>query len=235
MTKALSALEKLKNQVAPAYQSTFDFATSEIEDHQIQEVVKKEEIIFKAFKAYSQNIFEICKELYDISLILKKDGNFMQWYQHIGLNKDKVSELLKRYELFRQVPEEYKLWVSFLSNAAVKLLTTKLTEAHLVHEVAQLGLKSTEEIKYWLSTSNILPLKENDHSQEVISPPDDELVEEFKELKNKIKLLKSSSNITQYKTQIKSIRREMEELEELIKQQENENMTKNNMKLFKEE
>lgn len=233
MTKPLTALEKLKGQVKSVYQSTFDFESCEIKEKEIQEVIKKEEIIFRTFNSYSQNVYEICRELYDVSLILKKDGSFMSWYQHIGLNKDKVSELLKRYDLFLQLPE-YKLWVASLSVSAVKLLTSKLSEIQRVSEVAELGLKSVDEIKYWLSTNNLIPLKEEDLSDkvEVISPPDDELVEKFKELKNRIKTLKTSKDIVQYKSQIRSFKRDLEELEELIKQQEDENITKNNMKLI---
>ena len=71
MNKNLSALEKLKGQVKPLYHFTFDFESCEIEENIIQEIVKKEEIIFKtfrSFRSYSQNIFEICKELYEVYL-----------------------------------------------------------------------------------------------------------------------------------------------------------------------
>lgn len=231
MTKPLTALEKLKRQVKSNYQSTFDFGSCEIEEKAILEVIKKEEIIFRTFKAYSQNVFEICKELYDVSLILKKDGTFMQWYQHIGLNKDKVSELLKRYELFIQIPE-YKLWVSSLSISAVKLLTSKLSEPQRVLEIAELGLKSTEDIKYWLHESGFIESNLKTEEIEIIEFPDDEIIIKFKDLKSELKTIKNSSNITQYKNNIKSLKRELEEIEFFIKEKENSMANDNNLNLF---
>lgn len=233
MNKNLSALEKLKGQVKPLYQSTFDFGSCEIEEKIIQEIVKKEEIIFKTFRLYSQNIFEICKELYEVSLLLKKDGTFMQWYLHIGLNKDKVSELLKRYELYIQAPE-HKLWISSLSIAAVKILTSKLSEPQRVLEVAELGLKSTDDIKFWLCQSGFIENNIKTEEIKIIDSEKDEIINEFKELKSKLKLIKNSSNISQYKNNIKSLKRELEEIELFIKEKEKLMINENNLNLFKE-
>lgn len=233
MNKNLSALEKLKGQVKPLYQSTFDFGSCEIEENIIQEITKKEEIIFKTFKLYSQNIFEICKELYDVSLLLKKDGSFMQWYQHIGLNKDKVSELLKRYELYIQAPE-YKPWISSLSITAVKLLTSKLSEPQRILEVAELGLKSADEIKYWFCQSGFIENNIKIEKIEVIDAESYEIINEFKGLKSKLKLIKNSNNISQYKSNIKFLKKEIEEMELFIKEKEELMINENNLNLFKE-
>lgn len=234
MSKALTATERLRGLVKSNYHSTFDFASCEIEKKDIEEVIKKEEIIFRTFKAYSQNIFEICKELYDVSLILKKDGTFMQWYQHIGLNKDKVSELLKRYELFIQVPEHH-LWVSSLSIPAVKMLTSKLSEPQRVIEVAELGIKSIDEIKYWLLNSGLIENNIKTEEVEIIDVENDEIINEFKDLKSKLRLIKNSNNISQYKNNIKSLKRELDEIELFIKEKEDFMINENNLNLFEKE
>ncbi|MGL5055056.1 MAG: hypothetical protein ACRC54_05165 [Fusobacteriaceae bacterium] len=234
MSKALTAIEKLRGQVKSTYQSTFDFASCEIEKRDIEEIIKKEEIIFRTFKAYSQNIFEICKELYDVSLILKKDGTFMRWYQYIGLNKDKVSELLKRYELFIQVPE-YHLWVSSLSIPAVKMLTSKLSEPQRVIEIAEQGLKSVDDIKYWLLDTGLIENNIKTEEAEIIDVENDEIINEFKDLKSKLRLIKNSNNISQYKNNIKSLKRELEEIEIFIKEREESMINENNLNLFENE
>lgn len=67
------------------------------------------------------------------------------WYKHNKLSKDKVSELLKRYELFIQVPDKIE-YVSSLSIPAVKALTKKEVDMSVVDDILRLEIKNVDDI-----------------------------------------------------------------------------------------
>ena len=153
-----NAFEKLKSQIKSSYQSTFDFGSYEIDETIKKVVIDKEAIISGSFEKFSKSQYEICKALYEASLQLKVEGSFMAWYTHIGLNKDRVSELLKRYEVFIQLPDK-ELYVSTLSNQAIKLLTKKDFELDYLLEIGDLGLKKVDDIKEFLNSKINVKMK----------------------------------------------------------------------------
>ena len=65
-----------------------------------------------------------------------KEGSFMAWYSHLGFTKDKVSELLKTYELYIQAPH-MKDYISSLSGVAVRLLTHKDVDPQLALDIME--------------------------------------------------------------------------------------------------
>lgn len=129
------------------YQSTFDFGTFEIDEEDKKYIIQREEVIFDNFKTYSKSLFEICKALYEIKMKMKGDdsASFVAWYKHNKLSKDKVSELLKRYELFIQVPDKIE-YISSLSIPAVKALTKKEIDLSVIDDILRLEIKNVDDI-----------------------------------------------------------------------------------------
>lgn len=224
-----NALDKLRGELSTSYKSSFFNEVQEVIEGNIKGIVSKnEEIFFTEFKKSSISLFHQCKALSEINMALKKDGLFMGWCKHVQLTKDKASEMLKRHELYIHFPQN-QMWVSSLSVSAVKLLTHKTLELEQLYDIAELELKGVEEIKAFLSATLI----SNPQTDEVVidSTPD-EIINEFKDIKNRINEIKESKNIVAYKSQIKSLKRDMEEIEKLILEQEKKEVDKNQTNLF---
>lgn len=242
-----TAFEKLKSQVTSSYQSTFDFGSYEIDDKVKKVVVEKEAIISGSFEKFSKSQFEICKALYEVALELKSEGSFMAWYTHIGLTKDKVSELLKRYEVFIQLPHK-EVYVSTLSNQAIKLLTHKNYDIESIFEIGELGLKKVEDIRDYLQNrehnkencEGNLKISFNDNkSEEVIeieSIADDIQPQKFNfdDLKNYERTIKETKDITKvktYKKEIHKLKAKILELERLCNEKIELSANDNNLTL----
>lgn len=163
----MKALQSLKNKMQEDYNSTFDFEKYDIEDNLKKEIIENEAIIFRNFRSMSDSMFKVCKALYENSLKLKADGSFMEWYASFGLSKDKVSELLRRYELYMHFGDK-KGWVTSLSVRAIKMLSNKEIDIKIIYDAAELQLTTTEEIKIFLDarmnenkTIDIVPIETN--------------------------------------------------------------------------
>ncbi|SJZ95746.1 hypothetical protein SAMN02745174_02075 [Cetobacterium ceti] len=224
-----TAIEKLKSQIVSSYESTFDFGSYEIEESVKKIVVEKEAIMSNAFKSLSKSQYEICKALYEVSLHLKAEGSFMAWYTHIGLSKDKVSELLKRYEVFIQLPGK-ELYVSTLSNQAIKLLTRKDFEIDYLLEVGDLQLKKVEDIRAFINSKITKEEKVSEESNL------DKIIEfnfnEFKTYENKIKVTKNIAEVKNYKKEISKLKAKLLELEELCNEKIELSINEHNLKLY---
>ncbi|MGL6119193.1 MAG: hypothetical protein ACRC0V_01685 [Fusobacteriaceae bacterium] len=237
MSKQLTAIEKMKLQLKEKeelYVSTFDFASCEIEDDEINILKEKEVSLFKNFKSHSTSLYEMCKIVAEFNMVLKKEGKFVEWYKHVGLNKDKVSELMKRYEIYMAIPSKYNDWVSTLSIQAVKLLTKKeIMNDELILEAATLGLKSMDDLNYWISNSGLIEQKLVVDDVEVQeSAGHNVILDKFRTLKSEIITMKNSENISQYKNEIRTLKKEIEEFENSLKEEEEKEINKNNLKLF---
>lgn len=104
----MKTLASLKAKVQEDYQSTFLFEKYDIDKETKKEVIENEVIIIRNFRTMSESIYKVCKDLYDTSIKLKADRIFQAWYENIWLGKDKVSELLKRYNLYIAFPSNFK-------------------------------------------------------------------------------------------------------------------------------
>lgn len=146
----MKALANLKSKVQEDYQSSFEFEKYEIEEDVKKEVIENEAIIFRNFRNMSDSLYKVCKALYENSLKLKKsEGSFMAWYENIGLSKDKVSELLKRYDLYMKFPKSFQ-YVTSLSTQAVKLLTGKDLDLNIVYDAVELEIIRVEDIRCFI-------------------------------------------------------------------------------------
>lgn len=207
------------------YQSTFDFASYEINDHDKNFIIKREEIIAENFKTYSKSMFSICKALYEISITMKAEGSFMAWYKHNGLTKDKVSELLKRYELYIMAPgmEEY---ISSLSALAVKLLTNKNVDEDTLMSVLELKVSNCDEIKQ-------LVYKDSEDTEKIKKIPFNNKFsfKVYTDFEKRIKKAKDLKELTQCRTEISDLKKSLAELEKTILEREKQEENKNNLKL----
>lgn len=208
------------------YQSTFDFESYEINEHDKSFIIKREEIIAENFKTYSKSLFEVCKALYEISITMKAEGSFMAWYTHNGLTKDKVSELLKRYELYIMAPgmEDY---VTRLPIISVKTLTNKnMPEEQLMYALEN-QISNSEEIK-------LLMYKKTEDNKKVIPFNNKFSFKVYTDFEKRIKKAESIKDLATVKTEISDLKKSLAELEKTILEKEKQEENKNNLKLPEE-
>lgn len=210
---------------ANTYQSTFDFDSYEISDSDKKFIIEREEILAENFKTYSKSMFEICKALYEISITMKAEGSFMAWYKHNGLTKDKVSELLKRYDLYLMAPGKEN-YISGLSGLAVKILTNKNVSEDALLSVLDLGVNNCDEIKQLIYKS------EDEEKTSKTIPLGNKL--SFKTYSNFEKRIKKAENLrdlSSIKNEIIDLKKSLAELEKEITEKEKMEENKNNLKI----
>ena len=187
----------------------------EIEEEIKKEVIENEAIIFRNFRNMSESMHKICKALYENSLKLKAEGSFMAWYENIGLSKDKVSELLKRYDLYMNFPDKVQ-YITSLSTQAVKLLTGKELDLNIVYDAVDLEIIKVEDIRCFIE-SRTTP------KDEVIDLENEYKIEPFiqKETKkcvNYKNFEKLRKNISMDLKQISQVEKEIDLFEKYIKE-----------------
>ena len=233
----MNALASLKAKVQEDYQSSFEFEKYEIEEDIKKEVIENEAIIFRNFRNMSESMYKICKALYENSLKLKAEGSFMAWYENIGLSKDKVSELLKRYDLYMNFPDKFQ-YITSLSTQAVKLLTGKELDLNIVYDAVDLEIIKVEDIRCFIE-SRTTP------KDEVIDLENEYKIEPFiqKETKKCVnyknfeKLRKNISNmdlkqISQVEKEIDLFEKYIKELKKSLTNRSLDFDNKNNIKLI---
>lgn len=210
------------------YQSTFDFGTFEIGEEDKKYIIQREEVIFDNFKTFSKSLYEICKALYEIKMKMKGDdsASFVAWYKHNKLSKDKVSELLKRYELFIQVPDKIE-YVSSLSIPAVKALTKKEVDMSVVDDILRLEIKNIDDINQKILEATLVeePEEKKDKITNSFS------LKTIKFFKKKIKKSASLSDLIEAKKDIQVLKKHLQELEKEIELKEKEKENENNLTL----
>ena len=161
----MNPLTSLKARLQEDYQSTFEFEKYDIAEDIKKEVVENEAIIFRNFRTMSESTYKVCKALYETSVRLKADKSFQAWYENIGLGKDKVSELLKRYDLYIKFPKNFN-YVTSLSNQAVKILTAEKLDSKILYDAVELELQKVEDLKVFIEArtndkTDIIDLEDN--------------------------------------------------------------------------
>lgn len=212
------------------YNSSFDFEKFGVDERNKKYIVEREQIIFDNAKTYSSSLYQICKALGEIKSIFMNKGiedeeTFAEWYRSAGLHKDKVSELLKRNELYMLAPDKID-YISSLSIPAVKFLTRKQLDDELKEKVLELELKKIEDMEEIVMSEN------KDESQ--LPKKTSFEAKTFKFYQKRIfkatsikELVKEKNNIIDL---IKSLNQLKKEIEDKEKEQENEN----DLSLFEE-
>lgn len=133
---------------------SFDFGTCELSEMELADATLQEKKFLNSYRKYRNNTFEMCEALSEIEKILKPSGKFMNWYESIGLSKDMVSVLSKRWSLYIEF-KEHKDRIFSLSDQAIKILTNKDAEYDDVKAILEGEYSKAKEIK-----SILLPLVE---------------------------------------------------------------------------
>ncbi|MBC2856798.1 hypothetical protein H3N56_10340 [Cetobacterium sp. 2A] len=151
-----SVLGKIKNQISSVkteerqlqeYLSTFDFESFEINENDKNFITERENVFIKNGKIYSDSLYKMCLTLLEIKeRLTNSEIGFMAWYTHIGLNKDKVSELLKRAYLYKHF-NSHKPFISSLSGYAVRVITAKEVTFDEQLEIIENKITAVKEIK----------------------------------------------------------------------------------------
>ncbi|WP_163468523.1 hypothetical protein [Fusobacterium sp. IOR10] len=221
------SLAKLKNKLeTETYKSNFDFESYEIDPETKNFIIEKEKNLSKNFRKNSDLMFQICKDLYEVSIKLKENNVFMNWYESCGLSKDLVSCFMKRYRLYIEF-QDNKDYISSLSDLAVKYLTNKNVTYDDRIQVIENKIKNAEEIKETLLPGELKNQKEFSHKRE-FNYFDFKNIEK---IKKKI-LIAEPVEINKIKNDIKTMKKEMLELENLLKEKENTLSNENNISLF---
>lgn len=129
------------------------------------ELIKFEKILGNSIYAIQKNDFKIGESLFKAQekLSAYKTGTFMEWYQKLGFNKDKVSNTLKRYNLYLENPNKKDL-IMGLPVVVVKEATKKDFPDDLKKEINEKifdgeiktvsGIKEIEEEYYSHNANN---------------------------------------------------------------------------------
>lgn len=231
MSNKLAMLDKLKATMQEVeWHSTFDFESYEINAEDKAFIEKKEEFISNSFKKYSSSKYDICMALVEVKMKLQKakEGSFMAWYSHLGFTKDKVSELLKTYELYIQAPH-MKDYISSLSGVAVRLLTHKDVSPLLALDIMEKGVKNMEDIRELIELA--LSPEEPKKTIEYKGSISKKSLGAIKSIEKQIKKSSSPAELSSAKKEIEAMKKLLSEMEKSISAKEKEYENKNNLKL----
>ncbi|MEG0645466.1 MAG: hypothetical protein RR438_09025 [Cetobacterium sp.] len=226
----VSVIKTEEKQLAE-YLSQFDFESFEIPEIDKTFIVEREAVFVKNGRSYSDSLYEMCIALQEVKdrLTNNHESSFMAWYSHIGLNKDKVSFLLKRAQLYIDFPEQ-KAFISSLSDLAVRTMTAKgvlpdVQKALLESKVA--AVKDIKEIAGALGEDNtqlVVPQQEFRY----FSPKTINKIQKDIKNMNVEELIKAKRELEHYKKLMNTVIKELE-----VKEKEYEN--KDNLKLVEVE
>lgn len=108
--------------IEDTYKSNFDYKFFEVEPEAIEKLIRFEQDIKNHQKKTLDSIFSMSKILYNARNLLanNKNGTFGAWHESLGLNREAVSVMLKRYDLYLQTKDKT---VMELPVRAVKVIT----------------------------------------------------------------------------------------------------------------
>lgn len=224
-------LVKTEERQLAEYLSQFDFESFQISGSDKEYVVEREAIFIKNGKIYAESVYEMCMALFEVKnrLVSDYEMGFMAWYEHIGLNKDKVSSLLKRARLYFDFPE-HKAFITSLSDRAIRAITGKNSTFEIQRDLIENQVTSVIDIK------DSINFNETHENKLVITH-----THKWKYLNEKTvtKINKSidtmnKKEIFEAKAEIENFRRLLKDAEKKLKLKELEFENDNNLKLVSE-
>lgn len=219
LNKLEAALEKQE------YKSNFNFEKFEIREKSIIDlVIQKEKLISRKLDKYNESLFDICEAVYDISVVLKVTNSFMEWYEGCGLTKDMISMYLKRHSLYQEFPN-YKNFISALTDSAIKVLTNKDVTYDNRLMIVDKRMSNTQDIKEFL--------------QPCIEKTKEEFKKEIpffntkriKKMKKRVDKIEDPKELKSLVDKISAYKKEIKEIEQLLKEKEKEFENKNNLQI----
>lgn len=224
-------LVKTEERQLAEYLSQFDFESFQISGSDKEYVVEREAMFIKNGKIYAESVYEMCMALFEVKnrLVSDYEIGFMAWYEHIGLNKDKVSSLLKRARLYFDFPE-HKAFITSLSDRAIRAITGKNSTFEIQRGLIENQVTSVIDIK------DSINFNETHENKLVITH-----THKWKYLNEKTvtKINKSidtmnKKEIFEAKAEIENFRRLLKDAEKKLKLKELEFENDNNLKLVSE-
>lgn len=188
---------------------TFDFGTCELTPNEIADASMQEKKFLNSYRKYRNNTFEMCEALAEIEKILKPSGKFMNWYESIGLSKDMVSVLLKRWNLYIEF-QEHKDRIFSLSDQAIKILTNKDAEYDDVKAILEGEYSIAKEIKALL-----LPLVEKNKREFLPAGQKFFNFNKVKKMEKRVKTLNDNEKL-EYKNELEEYIRKLVELKDRL-------------------
>lgn len=220
-------LIKTEERQLAEYLSQFDFESFEIAESDKNFIIEREAVFVKNGRQYSDSLYEMCIALQEVKdrLTNNNDASFMAWYSHIGLNKDKVSFLLKRAQLYLDFPEQ-KAFISSLSDLAVRVMTAKGVLPDLQKGLLESKVTAVKDIKEIIGAliEDEVQLTVPQQEFKYFSPKHINKIQ--KDIKNMSveELMKAKRELEYYKKLMTTVIKELE-----VKEKEYEN--KDNLKL----
>lgn len=210
------------------HQSLFDFDKFNINERDKKQVLELEEVILENIKRHTKSLFEICKSIYEIKLILARDTDttFVEWYTANGFTKDKISELTKRYELYMQAPNKIE-FITKLSIPAVKELTRKHVEIDTQVDAIERGLTNPEEIKAFVEKD-----KKQEDKKKSTKPKQPKYILGMISRFEKIKKTDDIKELAQAKKEIEHLQHYLRQAKAEIEQKEEAQALKDNLTLY---
>lgn len=224
-------LVKTEERQLAEYLSQFDFESFQISGSDKEYVIEREAIFIKNGKIYADSVYEMCMALFEVKnrLVSDYEVGFMAWYEHIGLNKDKVSSLLKRARLYFDFPE-HKAFITTLSDRAIRAITSKNSTFEIQRNLIENQVTSVIDIK------DSINFNETHENKLVITH-----THKWKYLNEKTvtKINKSidtmnKKEIFETKAEIENFKRLLKDAERKLKLKELEFENDNNLKLVSE-
>lgn len=138
--------ENFKKTNISDYESDFDY--TELEENDIDDLIGYEKLLKETQDTFSESILEMGRLLKEAQekLSAYKTGLFMSWYQNLDFNKDQVSFLLKRYNLYLNYQGKKEL-IANLPVTMIKEITKKDIPEPLLEKVLNGEIKSNKELK----------------------------------------------------------------------------------------
>lgn len=187
----------------------FDFGTCELTPVELAEASIQEKKFLNSYRKYKNNIFEMCESLAEIEKILKASGKFMNWYESIGLSKDMISVLLKRWNLYIEF-QEYKDRIFSLSDQAIKILTNKDAEYDDVKAILEGEYSKAKDIKAFL-----LPLVEKNKREFLPAGQKFFNFNKVNKMEKRVKALSDNEKL-EYKNELEEYIRKLVELKDRL-------------------
>lgn len=199
------------------YRSSFDYKVYEVPENNIEKLIRFEQDIINHQKKTLDSMFSMAKTLFNARDLLanNKVGTFGAWHESLGLNREAVSVLLKRYDLYLQVKDKE---VMQLPVRAVKVITK--AESKFSKEQIKEILKSEKPLAKIQDivrlSDNIVPQEQIEEAELVDEIIDAEIIaKDFAAIKKLLAKVELKLSVEAKKTQQEKLKRIQEILKDL--------------------
>lgn len=210
LNKMKTKVSELKNDkiekedfVEEKYVSKINYDELDVDSKTVCMLIKYEEKVVRAGNEIRKNLAELGKAFQEANTLLsnKKNGTFCKWYEKLGFKKDFIYMCLKRNSLYLEL-EDYKVYE--IPDKAIKEISKlKDTNPEILKNIINSD-KPLETIKKITSVKPKL-FSNNEHGE----------FDDIKSLKNKIK----------------NLEKELSKLKKILKDKEEGEENKNNLKI----